>query len=192
MNTVDEGIAKSHGSGGVAEQMHGYWWLFVLTGIIALAVGIIAISFPDRTLLVLALVFGIYLLFWGVVQIVMAVGVRDEDLGRMLLLLLGVAGIIAGLIIIAHPERSILILTLVIGIFLVFSGILEFGAALGEQSIMSPNLYRGMVSVAVGVLLLAWPGPSLLILALIIGIGFIIRGIIDMIAGFGMLRHRKG
>ncbi len=191
MNTVDQGIAKPRGSGDLAEKIGGFWWLFVLTGIIALVVGIVVIAYPGRTLLVLALFFGIYLLFWGVVQIVMAVGARDEDVGRVILLLLGVAGIIAGLIIVAHPDRSILILTLVIGIFLVFSGILEFGAALGEQSIMSPNLYRGMVSVVVGVLLLAWPGPSLLILALVIGIGFIIRGIIDIFAGFGMLRHRK-
>ena len=191
MNTQGEGIATTRGSGDLTDQLSKFWWLFILTGIVAMAAGIVAISFPGKTLLVLALIFGIYLLFWGVLNIVIALSARDEARESVLLLLVGVGALIAGLIIVMHPDRSIQVLTLVIGIYLVFAGILEFVTALGEQSIRSPNLLRGMVSVAAGVLIVSWPGPSLLILALVIGIAFIVRGILDIFSGIRLARLRK-
>ncbi len=124
-------------------------------------------------------------------HIVIALSTRDEARESVLLLLVGVGALIAGLIIVAHPDRSILVLTLMVGICLVFAGILEFVTALGEQSIRSSNLLRGMVSVAAVVLILSWPGPSLLILALVIGIAFIVRGILDVYGGIRLARLRK-
>lgn len=191
MNTHGEGIATTKGLGGLTDQLSRFWWLFILTGIIALAAGIVAISYPGKTLLVLALIFGIYLLLWGVLHIVIALSARDEATESVLMLLIGVGALIAGLIIVSHPDRSIVVLTLVIGIYLVFVGVLEFITALGEQSITNPNLLRGLVSVAAGVLILSWPGPSLLILALVIGIAFIVRGIIDIFSGIRLVRLRR-
>jgi len=49
-----------------------YWWTFLIRGIAAIAFGLIALVWPGMTLTVLIVVFGIYVIFEGVLSIVAA------------------------------------------------------------------------------------------------------------------------
>ena len=50
------------------------WQALMLLGLAAIAVGVIALVWPGRTLLVLGVLFGVYLLISGVMEIVAAFG----------------------------------------------------------------------------------------------------------------------
>ena len=77
------------------------WWTLVLRGVVAVLFGLAALFWPGKTLFVLILFFGAYTLVDGVFVIVG--GIMDSS-RRWLLLIEGVLGVVAGLILLARPD----------------------------------------------------------------------------------------
>ena len=77
----------------------GRHWGWVLAfGIITVLLGIIALAWPGRTLLVVAVLFGAQLIVMGIFRFVNAIAAEDLTSGnRALLALLGVLSLIIGL-----------------------------------------------------------------------------------------------
>src|SRR6185312_15302913 len=53
------------------------WWFFLIFGIVAIAVGVIVLVWPSQTLRVVGVLFGIYLLVSGVMEIMLAFCARS-------------------------------------------------------------------------------------------------------------------
>jgi uncharacterized membrane protein HdeD (DUF308 family) len=51
-------------------QIAKEWWMFAILGTVSIIAGVLAIVFPDITLLAVGLIFGIYLLMAGVFELV--------------------------------------------------------------------------------------------------------------------------
>jgi uncharacterized membrane protein HdeD (DUF308 family) len=92
--------------------------------------GVLAAAWPDITLWVLAVVTGVGLVISGVARIVGALSLRIEGWGW--LLFAGVLSVIVGLLALAWPDATILVLGLLLGIRMLLFGIAEimFGLAL--------------------------------------------------------------
>src|SRR3712207_5721556 len=82
----------------------GRHWGWVLTfGIVTLLAGLLALAWPGRTVVVLAVLFGIQLVVAGIFRFVAALASDDESGGtRVLLALLGVLSFIVGLYALRH------------------------------------------------------------------------------------------
>ena len=50
---------------------------------------------------------------------------------------------------------------------------------------MFGHLLLGLVDLAAGVIALAWPGPTALVLVLIVGVWAIVAGLVEIAAAFG-------
>ena len=66
------------------------------------------------------------------------------------------------------------------------------GGPAGRAGVQQPHgragvwhLLLGLVDLAAGVIALAWPGPTALVLVLIVGIWAITAGIVEIAAAFG-------
>ena len=57
-------MAKVDRTGTISTDL-GKWWLVGLLGLLSIAVGVLAIVYPDITLLVLGLIVGVYLVIAG-------------------------------------------------------------------------------------------------------------------------------
>src|SRR4051795_8725576 len=86
------------------------WWLWLVVALVSAAVGVVALVYPDKTLEVLAILFGINLLILGIVQL--GAGLARDSGHRMAGVLLGALAIVAGLIVIRHPGGSLTVLAL--------------------------------------------------------------------------------
>jgi len=73
------------------------WWLPVLSGIVSVAVGIIAIAYPDITLRVLGIIFGINILLVGGIALLMAFDTNSDTTHSVMRLIVGFIAVIAGL-----------------------------------------------------------------------------------------------
>jgi uncharacterized membrane protein HdeD (DUF308 family) len=161
------------------------WWLVGLLGVISLAAGILAIAYPDITLLVLGLIFGINLLFLGMIWILVATTEEMSTGGRILRMIVGFLGVLAGLICIVHPGQSVLALLLVVAFWFVMVGIADLARAIEEPDGRVISAILGVVSIAAGIIIVSDPDIGLNTLALLAGIYFIIRGTIEIVpAGF--------
>jgi uncharacterized membrane protein HdeD (DUF308 family) len=160
------------------------WGVPMLVGVISLIAGILAIVWPDVTLLALALIAGINLTVLSAFVIGETLA-DDEAQDKTLRVVLGVLGVIAGLVIIRRPGETLLVLIVAVGIWLVLDGIVDIVRAFlrGEQHRVLLVL-SGLIDAILGIVILSWPKLGLGTLAVLIGIGFVVRGIMLMVGAW--------
>jgi uncharacterized membrane protein HdeD (DUF308 family) len=145
---------------------------------------LLAIAYPDITLLALALFAGINLILLSALTLVDAFS-KDVDGGaRAVSAVLGVLGLIAGLVVLRRPGETLLVLILVIGIWLVVSGTVSFLRSLDGVAGRGLEMLGAVCEIALGILILALPDISLRTLAILAGISFIVRGALAVYGGW--------
>jgi uncharacterized membrane protein HdeD (DUF308 family) len=158
---------------------------FAFFGALSVVVGILVLVWPGHTLTALAVLFGIWLVVAGLFRLVAAIAVTDATGGaRALLAILGLLGLVIGLWALRHIEDAPILLALFLAIYWIIDGVVEMFTA-----VIHPGLPgRGWVVVAgvAGIILLAWPKPTLLVLAVIIGIILLVFGLLQLLIAFGL------
>jgi uncharacterized membrane protein HdeD (DUF308 family) len=155
----------------------------IIVGVIGVIAGILAIVYPDLTLLALALIAGINLLLLGALSLADAFGDDGDTTTRVLAALLGILGIMAGLVVMRRPGESLLAVLIVLGIWLVVTGVVDVVRALVVRQGRAMRLLGGLVDIALGGLVLALPHVTLGTLAVLIGIAFVVRGGLSIVRG---------
>jgi uncharacterized membrane protein HdeD (DUF308 family) len=166
------------------------WWCYAVTGLVSAGCGIAVLVWPDITLKALAIIAGINILLLSALIIAGTIG-SDEDTGKTLRVVVGVVGVIAGIVVIRHPAGTLLAIVLAVGVWLILSGLVDLIGAIvvaGERRIL--RLLGGVAEVVIGILVIALPKISLGTVAALIGISFIIRGLV-LIAGGWRLRGER-
>jgi len=160
-----------------------HWGLVLAFGIITVAVGIAALAWPGRTLVVVAVLFGIQLIVMGIFRFASAIASDDLSGGsRVLLALLGVLSLIIGLYAVRHVVITLLALAVLIGIFWIVSGAVELFMALSHREMRHRgwNSVIGAISVLAGIIVLAIPGISLLALAVVVSVWLVFLGVVQI------------
>jgi uncharacterized membrane protein HdeD (DUF308 family) len=160
------------------------WWAFVLRGIVAIALGILAFVQPGATLIALIAVFAAYAIFDGVLAI--AAGVSVEGGPRWLFILGGILGIVVGLLTINRPDVTAVALVLLIGVWAIATGVSEAVAAYSFRQALENEwllAISGVVSVVFGVFLIVAPGDGIFAVLWVIGYYAIFAGIMYIAAG---------
>jgi uncharacterized membrane protein HdeD (DUF308 family) len=160
------------------------WWIPMVVGLVSLVCGVLALVWPGVTLLALALIAGINLTILSAFVIGEAIA-DSEAQDKTLRIVLGVLGVIAGLIVMRRPGETLLVLILAIGIWLVLDGIADIVRAFadphGHRALM---IVGGLIDFGLGVALLVWPKLGLGTVAVLVGLGFIARGVTLMFGGW--------
>jgi uncharacterized membrane protein HdeD (DUF308 family) len=159
-----------------------FWWLFVLFGVATLGVGVFFVVSPHETLSTFTVIAGIFLLVDGVLAILASVFSKGE--GRGLLALIGVLSVLAGLVLIKKPFDTLVVFTLIVGVWFVAAGIVRFVVGLASPEGRGGNIVTAILDLIAGIVILSWPDLGLATLAVIIGIVLILRGLFFIVAGW--------
>ncbi|MGO9912805.1 MAG: HdeD family acid-resistance protein [Acidimicrobiales bacterium] len=151
---------------------------FIVRGLLALVVGVVALAWPGVTLLALVVVFAVFAFIAAGLQALQAFSSRTAGpvFGH---LLLGLIDIAAGVIALAWPAPTVLVLVLVVASWALVTGALEVFAAFrsGEEAgTRAMFILGGLVSIAFGVVLFARPDIGAISLALLFGLFNLISG----------------
>jgi uncharacterized membrane protein HdeD (DUF308 family) len=162
-------------------------------GILAVAVGIIALAWPQVTVLVLVILFAVYAFFASGLEAARAFSSAKAGpvLGH---LLLGLVDLAAGMVALVWPGPTALVLVLIVGTWAVIAGLVEIAAAFqaGEQGgTRAVFILGGLVSVAFGAVLCARPGIGAITLALLFGLFNLAYGTWALVHGVELRRTRK-
>lgn len=155
-------------------QIGRNWWLFLIVGVISILAGILALVWPDITLLALGLFVGIGLLFIGGLDIAEAIAGSPDS--RALTSIVGVLSIIAGIVCLRRPGESLLALVIVLGVYLIVEGVIRFIRAFQELEDRAAMMLLGIVDAILGILILSLPKLSLVTLAILFALSLLIRG----------------
>ena len=154
------------------------WGMFVLRGILALALGVLAFAAPGPTLAALIFVFAAYAIVDGILAI--ALGVAAPTGPRWLLVIGGILGIVIGVYTAVSPQVTAVALVLLVGSFAIVRGVAEVGTAIWFRSVIqSAWLYvlSGLVSMVFGAYLILAPGDGALAVVYVIGFYAIFVGV---------------
>jgi uncharacterized membrane protein HdeD (DUF308 family) len=166
----------------------GRHWGWVLAfGIVTLLVGLAAVVWPGRTVVVIAVLFGIQLVAAGIYRFVGAFAADEASGGtRVLLALLGVLSFIVGLYALRHILITVAALALLLGIFWIVNGAVEAFTALSHRGMPSRGwtVLMGLLSVIAGVVVLVYPAISLATLAVVLGFWLLVLGVMEVVLAF--------
>jgi uncharacterized membrane protein HdeD (DUF308 family) len=167
------------------------WQLLLLIGVLGVALGVIVLAWPGKTLVVAGVLFGIYLVASGVGYVFAAFGAHAGVAMRVLSFLAGVVMLMLGFFCFRDKLESILLLALWIGIGWLFRGVTLLAAALSFDHIPARGwqVLSGVIIVIGGGVLIISPLDSIAILTLVAGCWLIAIGIVDVISAF-QVRHR--
>jgi uncharacterized membrane protein HdeD (DUF308 family) len=117
---------------------------------------------------------------------------RFAQVVRLSAVIGGVLSIVLGVILLAWPKETVLVVTALLGLVLVVSGVLSLFRALftpehrGASARIMPAI-GGLITVAVGVICLRHLSGSVVLLASIFAVAWLISGIAEI---FGAFSHR--
>jgi uncharacterized membrane protein HdeD (DUF308 family) len=142
------------------------WWLLLLRGLAAIAFGVIAFFWPGITLAALVYLWGAYAIIDGVIAIWAAFNISGGDAGpRWWLGLSGVVSILAGIVAFAYTGMTALVLLMFIAVWAILIGVLQLYAAIQLRGVIDNEwwlILSGLLAIAFGAVLLAWPGTGAL------------------------------
>jgi uncharacterized membrane protein HdeD (DUF308 family) len=162
------------------------WWALVLRGVCAVLFGVGAFVWPGITVALLILLYGAYTLVEGVLGVAWALVGRQAGSFPWGVLLAGLAGIAVGIVTFVSPGLTALALLYLIAAWAIVRGVFEVIAAISLRRELENEwllALSGLLSVALGVLLMVAPGAGALALLWWIGGFAIIAGILMIMLG---------
>ena len=164
------------------------WQAMVFVGVVTVLLGLIVALHPSGSLNVIAVLLGVLLVISGIFDLV-----RVFDRSETHRVWLGIAGlllVVIGVLLIRHLDLTVALVGLVIGITWIVQGLAElvdaFSGGPGERR--GWWIFFGLISLVAGIVVVAVPTTSVTVLAVLVGIWFIVTGLTEIVGGF-MQRH---
>ena len=159
------------------------WWMVLIEGIALIILGLLMLSSPGMTTVILIQFVGIYWLIAGIFKIV---SIFMDSSGWGWKLAGGILGIIAGIIVIQHPIWSPFVVGSALVIILGIQGLIigVIGVIQGFKGAGWGAGILGAVSILFGLLFLFNVGGFTLALPWTIGILALIGGVLAIISAF--------
>lgn len=169
------------------------WKSVLVSGVLALALGVAMVAWPDISITVAAIFFGAYLLITGIEQVIFAFSLHVTAGGRVLLFVSGAASLILAVLAFRHLYDAVLLLAIWIAVGFIFRGVATTVSAISDPTLPGRgwNVFVGVISLVAGIVVLASPFESMATLALAVGISLIFLGIMEIVAAIGIRKTTK-
>ena len=164
------------------------WQSTLVIGVLTLILGIIVSFHPTGSLNVVAVLFGVLMILSGIFHLIRVF--EPAELNRVWAGISGLLFIVIGVILIRHLHLTRALIGLFIGITWIVQGLgaIIGGAAGDTRGGRGWWITFGLVSIVAGIVVVATPTSSLNVLAVLLGIWFIIMGIFEIAGGLILRR----
>ncbi len=165
----------------------GAWGLVLAVGIVAVVFGILVLANIWGSVHLVAIFAGLFLLFAGILQFFIGGGGKT---GRVVA---GVIAIIAGVALIAWPEASVKTVAIIIGLAFLISGVsLAVAAIAARGEGYGAVVGFGAIVAVIGLVFIIWPGPTVAILMILVGLAALLFGIGAIVQALALRRALQG
>ncbi len=163
----------------VKDYADDLWWLFVFQGVATIIFGIIALFFPGLTLVGLVYIFAIFVVVWGVTELIRGL----VQIGRVgswwLSILFGIAAAGVGVYLISNPNTLAQVFVIIVGALILGRALVDLYLAVfvvrsNENRILWA--LTGVLGVIAGILLWKYPLTSSLAFVWVLGLYAVIVG----------------
>jgi uncharacterized membrane protein HdeD (DUF308 family) len=161
------------------------WLIWLVLGLLSVGVGIWLILSPEAAITTLALLLSIALFLNGLSELVTAGDRSHPWVGYVL----GGLFLVAGVVVLLRPGKSLWFLAVVVGIAVITTGVMQVAVAFMDRERIRHWVLLavlGVVGIVVGILAIVWPDITVWVLALLIGVRLLIFGVVQLAIAFGL------
>jgi len=154
----------------------------ITLGAITLILGIIIAFHPTQSLVAIAVLLGVVMLVTGVYHIARAIGGHEGE--RVWRGLAGVLFFLVGIALIRHLNLSVALIGFFVGLTWIIQGVSVLVESFGpgrERTQTGWTVVFGIISLIAGIVVVASPISSVTALTILLGIWFIVMGIMEII-----------
>ena len=163
------------------------WQATLFIGVVTLILGIIVTARPSGSLNVIAVLLGVLAIVSGIFQLVRAFDRAERH--RTWQAISGLLFVVIGVVLIRHLNLTVAAIGLLVGISWIVQGVAAIvGAFAGVGRVRGWWAVFGVISVIAGIVVVASPVTSVTVLAVLLGIWFIIMGLFEIVLAF-IIRH---
>jgi len=176
----------------VAREAAGFWWLFLVTGILWILVSLIILRFDYTSVAAISYLFGFVAIFFGINEF-MAIGGASTG-WKIFHALFGVIFILVGVIALIHPYDTFETLAGLMSFFLIFLGIFNLVLAFAtksEHDFWRVTLIVGIVQLLLGFWAAGYFGREEFLLVIFVAAMCLMRGITEIIFAFKLHGLKK-
>jgi uncharacterized membrane protein HdeD (DUF308 family) len=178
----------------MAEGKKANWMWRLLGGILLVILGILVLIYPDITVEIVVIVFGVLMLFQGVLQAIFGLSAPEAKSVKWLFVISGVLSIIIGILAILTPFYVLIAGWILIAAWAIVWGIFEIIAAFMVPAEAATKVYGtggkwmavvlGLIAIVLGIIFIVYPESSLTTVVYIAGILVIVLGLVMAFESF--------
>lgn len=195
---------RNEGPGGVVSEVvvivdaARLWPPLLIRGVLSVIFGVVALVWPGVTVLALALLFGVWALLQGVSYVVGAVRQARAHVGVgdwLPLLVIGLLGVAAAVATVLWPAITALVLTVMVGLFLVVVGVSELVMAVRLRRAIRGELFlvvAATLALLTGLSILLWPQLGIVVLTVVLGSYALVTGLLVIVAALRVRGLARG
>lgn len=172
----------------IEETEYLTWWrrLAIAGGVASVVLGLILLIWPRETLLVVAVLLGLWLIVSGAIKLVQSVLTPEGRSGgaRVLQALGGLLLLGIGVLCLRNIANSLALIAALVGVAWLLAGFIEIWAALSGGAHGWSRLgqvFIGVVTALGGLVVLFWPGITLLVLVWLAGLWLLVIGLVQLV-----------
>ena len=172
-------LAASRGIATVLLAIGDTWGAILVLGCASLVLGAVVLAWPGRTLAVVAVLFALQILVYGLFYVAQAIAAEDIDGGRRVLVaLLGVVALVIGVLMLRDVTHTVEVLALLLGLFWIVVGAIGVMSAFVGRARPGRGLalLAGFLGIVAGIVVLAYPALSLTVLVAVLGVWLVVFG----------------
>ncbi|WOF15747.1 hypothetical protein F1737_03095 [Methanoplanus sp. FWC-SCC4] len=164
------------------------WWVFLLQGLISIIFGGIALIWAPIVVDVFAYFIGALIILYSISTIVKGIANKDNTKSKILLVILGIAGVLIGILSVMNIGIIWLTFAVLIAMWAFITGFGDLWLGLTAET--ESGIYRillvlaGIIAIILGILMVIFPLLGTILIVQVIGAFIIAMGIVSIITGF--------
>ena len=171
------------------------WWTFVLMGLFALLLGLLAFAMPGWFAEFFGLFVAFLVIIYSIITVVQGVKCKEGAGASVALIILGVIGIIIGLLIVTDAAAAFLLTTYLIAFWMFMIAFSDIWMAFTGSSGTGYKILlaiAGILALFVGFYLLMFPALATMAVIEILAIFTMVWGIFMIVAGMANREKPNG
>jgi uncharacterized membrane protein HdeD (DUF308 family) len=173
------------------------WIYTLLSGLLSVILGVLVTLKPGNAVWVAAIFLGAYLLVSGIAQVILAFSLHVSAGGRVMLFISGAASLVLAVLAFKdlgdESPMAIVLLAIWIAVSFIFRGVSTAVTAISDPGLPGRGweIFFGVISILAGIVVMASPIDSLVLLAWVVGIWLIVMGVFEIGSAFSIRRGSK-
>jgi uncharacterized membrane protein HdeD (DUF308 family) len=169
------------------DHHHLRWKSMIVLGLLCAIAGLLLLFFPGAITLVFLQVAGFVIILLSGVFLVEGLFIDTEGMSKWVVLCLGIAGILVGILAIAAAVLFVVAAGLLLGVFLMLFGlgetVLGFVLIVAEPMVRFVVVILGILAIVVGIFLLLHPAAGIDVVAILLGLYLFVFGLMQVSHG---------